>query len=348
MRKWKKKQWLFRRQKKIMRKLSRRKKNHYKNPSKCSYKKGKNKRFMLEAPKVLCIKEDNEAAMEFFSLVFETIKKCQKGESLFFDLSKIEIVSPAAIMYLIAVINNTRRIKMLNIKCSGNVPVNNIARKQFESVGFYNYVNITKRFAETKDPERIRILHGKESNVAITSSICDFVNEKCSSNNLLLTKRLYPMLVELMTNVKQHAYHKDMGTMNPNWYIYVENTTNYLEFVFLDTGRGIPATVRKNWAEKLITVIGLDKSDTTYIVAALRGEFRTETKEGHRGKGLPEIYNASVNPKSRINDLVIVSGGGLCKDNSDGTIDEKSIAKNFEGTLFSWKFEKEVQCNVNN
>ena len=93
-----------------MRRLSRRKKNHYKNPHKRINKTRKNKRFLLEAPKVLCVKENNEDAMKFFSLVFETIRKCQKGESLFFDLSDIEVVSPAAIMYLIAIINNTDNI----------------------------------------------------------------------------------------------------------------------------------------------------------------------------------------------------------------------------------------------
>lgn len=337
-----KKQWLIRRQRKIMRRLSRKKKNHYKNPEKCSHKKRKKQCYNLKAPKVFCIKENNEDSMEFFSLVFDTIKKCQKGEALFFDLSDIEIVEPGAIMYLIAVINNTRRIQMLNIKCSGNMPNDVQAKAQFERVGFYNYVNALKKTVETKDSERIRILHGKESNVEITSSICDFVNEKCGSSNLLLTKRLYPMLVELMTNVKQHAYHKDMGTMNPNWYVYVENHSRYLEFVFLDTGKGIPTTVRKNWAEKLIGAIGLDKADTAYISAALRGKFRSETKEGHRGKGLPEIFNASINPDSRIKELVIVSGGGLCKVERAGNIKEQNTVKNIEGTLFSWKFEKEV------
>lgn len=346
--KWEKKQWLIRRQKKIMRRLSRRKKKHYNKPEEHSYKRRKNKYILLKAPEVFCIKENNEATMKYFSLVFETIKECQKGESLFFDLSAIEIVSPGAIMYLIAIINNTRRLQMLSIKCSGNVPIHDEARKQFERVGFYNYVKPSIRFAETKDTNRIRILHGSEASVNTASSICDFVNEKCGASNMLLTKRLYPMLVELMINVKQHAYHKDMGAMNPNWYVYVENCTEYLEFVFLDTGRGIPTTIRKNWSEKLKDVIGLDKADSTYIAAALKGEFRTETKQGHRGKGLPEIYNASVNIKNRINELVIVSGGGLCKVHKDGKIEEQYISKAFEGTLFNWKFEKEVQDYVNN
>lgn len=337
-----KKQWLNRRQKKIMRRLSRKKKKHYKNLEKSLSKKKQKQRYNLKAPKIFCIKENNKDTMIFFSLVFDTIKKCQKGESLFFDLSEIEIVAPDAIMYLIAVINNTRRLQMLNTKCSGNMPFKAQARLQFERVGFYDYVNVSKKIVKTKDAERIRILRGKESNVEITSSICDFVIEKCSADNLLLTKRLYPMLVEMMTNVKQHAYHKNMGTMNPNWYVYVENHKSYLEFVFLDTGNGIPATVRKNFAEKIIEFIGLDKPDTVYIAAALRGEFRSETKEEHRGKGLPEIYNASINAESRIKELVIVSGGGLCKVERDGCIREQIIGKNFEGTMFSWKFEKEV------
>jgi len=57
---------------------------------------------------------------------------------------------------------------------------------------------------------------------------------------------------------------------------------------------------------------------------------------------LPEIYKASTTRESRIKELLIVSGGGLCRVEGQGNITEQNIEQNFEGTLFSWIFEKEA------
>lgn len=347
----KKKKWLLGQQEKRMRQLRRKnKKKSHIGKADVSNKKRSNEHY-VKVPDVFSLSKNIENTVAFFAEVFRVINICSRRQKIFFDLSHIQEVTVDAIMYLIAIISNARRLQILEIECGGNMPLNNKARASFEKVGFYDYVQASRKIPLKKDTDRIKIAHGTKANGVITSSICDFVNEKIGAQNNMYTKRLYPMLVELMTNVKQHAYREVVGNMIPEWYVYVENCQSDIRFVFLDTGVGIPSTIRKNWRErindKVKGIIGSKADDPLYIEAALHGEFRTETKQGHRGKGLPEIYSAIVTSASRLNNLTIVSGHAECNVAKNGIEKRNYINATFEGTLFMWSFEKEAK-NANN
>lgn len=339
-RKQKNKEWLKRKQKKRMRQLTRKKNNHYSIPNgKVKTLKNKKEPYALEVPKIFSLSENSNETVKFFDKVFDVIKKCEKGNKLFFNLSSVERVTPDAIMYLIAVVNNAKIVQAFRIQCSGSLPRNDEARQLIEKVGFFDYVKVNGKIPKTKDPDRIRIMQGFESSGLTTSIICDFVNEKMDINSKLATKRLYPLLVEMMTNVKQHAYKDSSSTMIPKWYVYVENCESDIQFIFLDSGSGIPNTIRKNWTERLKDFINGDKDEPTYIEAALKGAFRTETNQGYRGKGLPEIYNAVTNPQNRLSQMTIISGHARC-DILTNEIKKEYIYNSFEGSLFMWRFKK--------
>ena len=97
---------------------------------------------------------------------------------------------------------------------------------------------------------KIQIQSGSESNGELVGQICEFVIRSGRQIDNLSTKRLYPMLVELMTNTKQHAYN-DKGHMISNWYVFAEDVGDEVRFVFLDTGVGIPNTLRYKIVEGL-------------------------------------------------------------------------------------------------
>ncbi len=339
----KKKKWFDNRNKKRMRQLSRQKRERYSNPS-GKTPKHKGSPYFLRVPDDFSILNNASETIKFFSDVFEMINVCSIQDSIFFDMENTKNVTPDAIMYLIAVINNTRRVRTLKISCKGNIPLSPSARKLIESVGFYNYVKPLRTFAEPKDSERIKILHGEDPNGETTSQLCDFVNDKINSKSMLETKRLYPILVELMTNVRQHAYKGFAGTLQPRWYTYAENRDKDIRFVFLDTGQGIPNTVRKDWAERIRDLFGDvagNSGDSDYIEAALKGDFRTETNQRFRGKGLPEVYNSVISSEGRLTELSIISGHGKCYVSCDGSIEKEYMDNPFEGTLFMWSFRKE-------
>lgn len=343
MSRWKrkKKNWLIRHKNKRMRQLHRRKYNHYSLPKgKVKIVRKRKVPYVLEVPKFFSLSNNIDETVDFFDGVFDIIKKCEKGNTLFFNLSNVEKVTPDAIMYLIAVICNAKLLNALRIHCSGNMPTNNEARDVFEKAGFYNFVKANSRIEKAKDTERIRIIRGDGVNGETTSTICDFVNSKINSSSVLPTKRLFSMLIEMMANVKQHAYKDSSGTMIPRWYIYVENCEKEIRFIFLDSGVGIPNTIRKNWKERIKDFWGADKDDPTYIEAALLGEFRTETKQGFRGKGLPEIYAAVTDVNNRIGNMTIISGHGRCDVCRNNVIHKEYISDEFDGSLFMWNFVK--------
>lgn len=289
----------------------------------------------LNAPKQLSLCENNGETLAFFDDAITAIKNAKFNQILYFNLEAVEVVTADAIMYLIALINNVKRVKVLKIKCRGNLPKNDNAKQFIENSGFYSYVRGISNIS-CAPQNNIRIEHGSKTNTRLDERICDFVNLHAGVSTLQLTKRLYRMIIELMANTGQHAY-SDLNIMNNNWYMYVEQHLDYIEFVFLDTGIGIPVTIRKNFVEVIKTKFLNIDSDSRFITSALQGEFRTETKKNYRGKGLPGIYEDSC--EGFIKDMTIISGRGYCLIGQEGRIIETKLDREFQGTLYRWKFD---------
>lgn len=296
-------------------------------------------KYLLIAPRRFSLMNNLEETLKFFHTVDDAIRKCSSQTTLFFDLAAIEDASPDAFMYIIALLKNNRRIQHLKIPCAGNVPLAEGPREILSKAGFFNYVN-SKRFHPIENEEsQLRIYRGIQSDPLLAQKICDFVHKRTDySIDRIKTKRLYPMFIELMNNVKQHAFIFDKRKEESfcNWYTYAEDIGEELRFVFLDTGRGIPETVKKRFWERL-PLIG---TDAGFIASALKGAFRTDTGDQHRGKGLPEIYDNVK--KHAIGSLRILSGKGLCLVDSDGQITENNLPYSFGGTMYVWTIHKEV------
>lgn len=333
----KQRRWLLAKSRTAMRKLQKKNKYKHKNIFQQSKNvlKGNNKRKIniVEVPCVFSIINNSDDTLRFFNDVYDVIKKLKVNDKLFFNLAEVEVVTVDAIMYLIALIKNTERLKMLKIDCAGSVPLNEEAKRVIETSGFYEYVQPNYKIKYV-DCSNINISSGFEADPKLVGDVCDFVH-KNSCLDRIDTKSLYSMINELMTNTKQHAYNYNRGIKN-KWYIFAENCDDYIQFVFLDTGEGIPNTIRTNFFEKIRSK--LNNSDAYFISSALKGAFRTETKLDYRGKGLPEIYNRIS--ERIISDFSIVSCGGRCNVDADGTIQEEKLSSDLKGTLFYWKLNK--------
>lgn len=339
----KKRQWLFRRNRKHIRRLHRRKKHHYSIPldgnEKQIQRKREKKRQLVTAPLFFSLFSNYNETAKFFEKVETSIDTCTINSVLFFDLQNIENLSVDAVMYLIATIRNNRRVSMLRIRCRGNIPREAMPREKLGQIGFYDYVTPISGKTIQPDVNRIRILSGSIPDSSVIQYICDFVCGKCNYKDLLHTKLLYAVILELMVNVSQHAYRGEEGRMKAEWYVYVEDTPASIRFVFLDTGLGIPATIRKKFTEKMSELVSEGAKDATFIADVLLGKFRTETGQSFRGKGLPNIYQAFL-PAHALRKLKILSGRGFCQMDIAGDIKQKTLDSSFEGTLFSWDFYK--------
>lgn len=289
-------------------------------------------RRVLTAPAHLDLFSQTQDTLDYFNEVIDTVSRCRMGDTIFFDLSEVQIISPDAIMYMTAVIKNMKRIRGLRINCAGNLPKNSSAKEMIQQSGFFKFVSSANIQKVESDERYMKISHGQDANGELASSFCDFVHRVCNMSNRE-TKRLYPMIIELMTNTHQHAYDADeRQIMMEKWYIFAQDTEKAVHFVFLDTGIGIPSTVAKRALEKIRDWIRAN--DAAYLKSALQGDFRSETRQEHRGKGLPGIYEDACN--AAIENLSIISGRGKCTVVEDKTIQTESLHQAFEGTLFVW------------
>lgn len=296
---------------------------------------------VLEAPEHFSLVNNKDETLAFFDKALSRIQNCKVRQSIFFDLQKITTITPDAIMYLIAMVKNIKRCRALQTSCQGNMPIDPNARACIEKSGFYSFVSSPNPIPHLELKSAVQISSGSKVDESLIGSICSFVSAKSGLPERLYTKGLYQIIIELMTNTIQHAYNNTNGIMDNRWYIYAEDSDENIQFVFLDTGDGIPATITINFFEKVAKLFGGNVTDAKLISSALKGVYRSETGERHRGKGLPNIYDASKT--DRISNLNIISGHGQCTVDESCTILESSSTINFAGTLFCWQFDKTVE-----
>jgi hypothetical protein len=229
-----------------------------------------------------------DQTLTFYKEVLHVILSCTVREHVYFNFENITKITNDAIMYIIALINNVQRVKAYQIEIAGNMPKNTDAREVIEKSGFYRYVSSPDIEWSTERPEIFKLLAAEKPMAWLAGQMCDFVHRVCNKN-INDTKRLFPMIMELMTNTRQHAY-SPKSVMDNKWYIFAESFPDGVHFVFLDTGDGIPGTIQKKILERIIDKIPLANdtlADAKYISSALRGEFRTETKKRISWEGSP-------------------------------------------------------------
>ena len=168
--------------------------------------------------------------------------------------------------------------------------------------------------------------------------LCLFA-QKYLNVDRLYTKKLYDMIAEIILNTRHHAY----STSNDisKWYAYAwyDKEDQSVRFTLLDTGDGIPTTVRKNWKEKLLQLsnrIGIGRSqDSDLIESVLNGDFRTQTQKPYRGRGIPMIQ--SYDDDGYTTELIIISNRGyVCKANDV----KMELSVPLQGTLYAWRLKK--------
>lgn len=141
------------------------------------------------------------------------------------------------------------------------------------------------------------------------------------------------MLTELTTNTMQHAYDGN-NIFDYSWYIFVENVDDRIKITFMDNGIGILKSINKRFRDKLKYGYVRKNKQYEYIISALKGECRSNTKLSNRGKGLPEVYEPSLTDK--ITNLTIISDIAYYNKENSRDLNEKLKY----GTIFYWEIEK--------
>lgn len=282
----------------------------------------------LYFPANFSIVHNTDEVLSFFD-EFQNLINLDKPVDL--HMENVIQLTPDAILYLISIFKeNNAQNKQYRVK--GNAPNNETARELFVKSGFYGYVKSeikTKR----EDTRVFMIREGNNCLPKVAKSIVEY-SRSCLGSSIRTkeTKDVYPILIEVMTNTHNHASEKKDAT----WYLMAQHMDDEVHFAFLDSGLGIPHTLKKNFSETIFNMISSGKiTDRRLIKAALDGKFKTQTGERKRGKGLPKIMK--IAQEGTVKDSIIISNLGYINCSNGIT---KRLKGKFHGTLFSWKITK--------
>ena len=306
------------------------------NPAIVRIKKNNPPFIKLELPQRFSLMDNPEETMKFFMCFAREIEQKEFGKYFYIDSSKVEYVTVDALIYLIAILQNKTFNRAMRYSFRGNYPLNEDARRVYKESGFNDYVKLNMKDLP-RSTDKMRIVSGNRNKSETSRDVCDFVIKKLGKTKQQI-QPLQKVLIELMSNVFYHAYENTF--MTKKWYMYAEHVDNHVKCVFVDTGQGIAKTVRKNFRERLRTFVGIDNNDAKLIQSAFNGEFRTSTKEKHRGNGLLSVRaNAGNDLFKRFE---VLSGRGHCvllKNVSENNMVITNYNNTLYGTLYMFVVE---------
>lgn len=293
------------------------------------------KQIEFKAPLVFSFIKNPLETVAFFEEIINFItNKKNYGRNLFIDISNIKELTIDALMYLLAIVNNLNENFNNKYSFSGNFPKDPKIRERFHESGFYRFVKYRGKDPLIRNKDNVQIVSGENSDVDLAKRIASFVSSKAQVPQNYC-RFIYCLLVELMSNTHKHAYNNRNRVLYPRWYCYAEYDENEcISFTFMDTGEGIPSTVKKNFSEKL-DILKI-KEENKYVISALEGEFRTSTKKAYRGKGLPRIRDFCSSKKIKDMQIITNKANVVVKEHS---YDGNDIPIPLTGTLYCWKID---------
>ena len=334
------KKWLDRRSRKFQ------SKKYHKNNKKCSHSgfgvatvtKNSSSNYIRniiesqkEVPESFSFTSSPVDTIDFFNDLVQDIKHKQFKKVFFINSYKVECVTVDAIIYLIAIMQNIKINIEMQYTFRGNLPKNESASIIYRESGFMTYVESKiKRLPDSTN--KMKITSGNKNDPQMASQMCRFVMEKLNKK-IKDTLSLHKILIELMSNVYHHAYN-NTDINKKLWYVYAEFIEDHIHFVFIDTGAGIARTVRKSFFEKAGSASGMFYNDGDLIHSTLKGDFRTETKESHRGNGLSGVKDFAETGLFR--NFTVISGSGSCviSDNENKELVKNNYNNSIYGTIF--------------
>jgi len=280
---------------------------------------------------------DPESAVNEMGRLFVMAGK--EGWPISIDTKSVKNITIDALLYLLA-ITNALKSMAIDFDIRGELPRDPVARKLFIDSGFLNYAKPGS--AEIKrQGDCVQIDCGQNVDPLIARSLCVFTMEKLGLARTK-TRSLYDIVIEIITNTIQHAY--DRSPEHDKWFAYARyvEEDDAVEYSILDSGLGIPFTVKKTLREKLEGVVekfgvklwAHDSGDSALIQSALDGKLRTETGLAYRGKGMPIIKKYQED--GYISDLTIVSNRGYLAYGREA----RSLPVGFLGTLYFWRIKR--------
>lgn len=293
----------------------------------------RNHQSVAEMPSDFSFIHNAEETIVYFDDLISIILKRIFKQKFFIDAKNVEKVTTEALIYMIAIVYNIKANRPLQYEFEGNLPLNRTAQAVFQNSGYLNYFKM-KKLKMPDSSSRVQIVSGKNVETETAKRICDFVIDKLGLIRSQ-TSVLYATLIELMSNTAKHAYRDNKGGMIAKWYLHALYDDDKISISFVDTGEGIPGTLKKKLIEKVILV-----PDSKLIQLSLTERGRSETGLPNRGRGLPNLFKHVE--KKDISDFYVLSGCGSCiYDGKTGRLNLQEYNRRIYGTIFNFSIIKE-------
>lgn len=288
-----------------------------------------NEREKFIVPRNFSLEDNRNETLKFFGDVFDYIEKKQSKREIFFDSTFVDNVTESTLMYFFAIISD---VKCANYDIGGNHSRNFWVKKIYKNCGFDKLLKNNEFSFNILNEGNILLIRGNKVKTDVAKKVCDFLTDKIDIN----TREFYGAFIELMTNTVQHAYLNE-DKLEKKWQVFVEYKNSSVKFIFLDTGKGIPATVKRTKYEKLKMLIPRIMNESDILKSAFDGEFRTRTEKDYRGKGLPQIYDVMCS--SCVKNAVVYSGKSYMGIIKTGNDLYHCFDDDFYGTLYEFTIQ---------
>lgn len=282
----------------------------------------------IRPPKNFSFIASPQKALHFFSRLKYFVNKRRR---IFIDMKSLDDITIDVLLYFLAFFEDLK-FNGIESRILGNEPTKRRCKDLLLESGFYDYV-YSNSLKHQVSSSTISIKRGIKVDPQIAAEVKLFTKEKLKKDESPETKAIHITLIELMANAHNHAYSRKTN-MTKWWLIARHNEKDKrVSYAFLDTGVGIPKTVKARNREKVLSLLGKSPKDSNLMFSAFKGDFRTQTGLVNRGKGLPKILEH--NRCNIIENLVVISRNGFIFNGDERIVELK---QRFRGTLFSWDF----------
>ncbi|NCB47369.1 hypothetical protein EOM81_10185 [bacterium] len=293
--------------------------------------KAKGKNITIVPPPVWSFINNPDETISVLSQLNEKIR-CKTPIQL--DISKCTQICPGVLLHIVALMRNLRQ-NGFEYSITGNLPKLDACRKYVQNSGFLSYV---KSGMLSFDKNYFGLKTGRNNDGKIVAELLQFIRKSFKYDDNKNTQEEYDALAEMVANSTEHAY-KNKSDISSEWLAiaYYSERRSEIDIAFLDTGVGIPATVKQNYLDKIkaISNFSLKPSDSALLKSSFKGDFRTKTGEKWRGRGLKDISKYATN--SWVSKMFSFSGQAFCNLK---TLEVSEPSKKITGTVYIWSIKK--------
>ena len=266
--------------------------------------------------------------MQFFSRVQKELKS---GARVIINFEGTKELHPCAMLVFMAQLEiwMHRYPNMLSAKR----PADDVVEQLFQHFGLLNKLGVES--TKAVEHEQVKYWHyysGEKVTAATYRELMTSITGRVDRSSLF-----GDCLNEAVSNAVSHAYKFEQRGLPPQemrrWWMFSQLKEGNLFVAIYDAGISIPASLRTSpeWRDYFRNLVGGDGK----MIEVAAGSFRTSTKLGNRGKGLPEMLEFSTELSS--GGLAIMSRWGCFSYDAKERVHRRNNYRHpLRGTLVLW------------